>query len=724
MRSRVRIASILLLGVILTTQSLAAQATYGLESPDFRAALNGPYLDYLRTTSCPTSGWHLSMPTTSLRTYVEARIGPTLGAPAGKIISTEPVVAKDGYRVELVMIEGRHPDSPVVGYLVRPDTDSLPPRVALILHGGGMLPPQALGWLSIPGSKYEPANHTPLLGSAVGLAQSGWTVFVPWISEKYAFWPLHPWEDLTFAGAFLNRKTGSFSAWPILFPEVQSGLDALLILVPNATSRAVIGWGEGAHLAGVLGAMDPRITAIVRFDPPLDRQQFRATRAGIASSAPFTQWDCTIGDVELAALTYPRPILHVWARDDQRYAAWAPAISDSVARIVQRLGGGHEVFQRGWGEDSLSSQAGLHALRWLNRTARAPDLPAEWRSAELVPPPGARYPSAMVEYVRNRRLQWVTVQGSCRPITYAPDLTDPVRFRAGQDTLRRLVLTASNIRRLPTTRQPRILTRQVIAVRPAYRLEWIYAQSEYANIDIAGLLATPTTAGPDRGTPAVLSFDGNYSTVEPFGLPPTGRTPYLNAYADALASEGRVVFAPTLPRWFPSTAEPILQARLAQTTGIWSYLLGMNASSLDLLLAQPTVDTNDVTAYGISYAGQAALYLTAFDRRVTRLVYSNPVQDPDSVFKTLNGALLPTWYSSECASTAPTLRYLVAPRRFIWENGALDEGNGFETSPLATIRSIERVYQALGVADRFTFVRHGGGHETHPEVTIPLLRER
>lgn len=707
---------------------LAAQAGLSLDSQEFRGAVARPYLEYLGRAPCAVPRWRpvttsasaLAASVQPVRGELQRRLGPLPGRPAGRVRDAQRLFEDERFAIDLVEVDGRLPGVPVLAYVGRPKERTPGAPIAVVLHGGGTLPSQVFGW-DLRGTTAIRVTTSPLSGVGLALLAAGFTVVAPWISDEIGFWPQFPWLDWDRAGYLLHRQTGRGNAASLILPQLGAVLDYALAEAGGPASVGVLGWGEGSLLAGLLAASDPRVSAVVRFDPPIDRRRYRATPAGVAMSSPFTQLDCALGDVELAALVAPRPLLHAWSIRDRHYAGMAPFRSDSVRLALERiaaLAGGSTPLA----PDQTGEAAGRRAVGWL---ATALGRPADSAAAPLpapAEPPQHQYPAAQLRFIRDGLGIFLSNQRPCRPLPFAPSFASTAAFRDGQARLRRAVLEAARIRLPRRDARPGIVVRDTVADLPTYTLEWIYAKSAFRGVDVAGLLATPKAS--EVAYPAVLSFDGNYFVSEPFGLPPAGQTNYLGAYARQLAAQGTVVFAPAVPYWFPGVADPFLMARDPSAPSAWGYLLSVYRGSLDLLLGEPGVDPDRVIAYGLSYAGWAATLTTAFDPRVRELVYSNPVQGIGNVFASVGASELPAFFMTLCSVGDAVQQYLVAPRRFIWENGVQDPGNGFERSPLATVRDVEAVYRRLGAEERFSFIRHDGGHQTRPDAVLPALLGR
>jgi dipeptidyl aminopeptidase/acylaminoacyl peptidase len=136
----------------------------------------------------------------------------------------------------------------------------------------------------------------------------------------------------------------------------------------------------------------------------------------------------------------------------------------------------------------------------------------------------------------------------------------------------------------------------------------------------------------------------------------------------------------------------------------------------------PEIDSARVGIWGISYGGVAALYTAALDTRFSSVVFSDPVVTADVLFGTQTSSSLAAWWPEICQTIDAVQAYLIAPRRFVRENGMRD-ANGYERKPLESVDRIRNVYDSLGVGSRFTLVRHGGAHETRPREVKVFLRE-
>ncbi|MBK9091439.1 MAG: dienelactone hydrolase family protein [Anaerolineae bacterium] len=249
-----------------------------------------------------------------------------------------------------------------------------------------------------------------------------------------------------------------------------------------------------------------------------------------------------------------------------------------------------------------------------------------------------------------------------------------------------------------------------------YTLEWVRFKGRFPDMELGGYLATPIN-GPEK-MPAVLSFDGNYGLNRPFGLE-AELQPYLNAYADQLARAGYIIFVPYVNSGLVDPWAAVIEAKSAGRRTIWNYLAPLYMSGVDYLLGLPNVDPARVTAYGISYGGVAALVTTVVDKRVSALVYSNPLEELTLFSADPIAARSPVWQTSLCRYFDQMRSLLVAPRWFIWENGELDANQSSEYVTQIPDR-VSSIYRAIGLSTRFRLARHSGGREPS-WVTVPIL---
>jgi dienelactone hydrolase len=706
-----------------TTPDREGRPRFGIDSDEFRQALSDPYWEWLAAVPCRVDPWRPDLSSRAsfarsadeLRAALARRIGPRGEAGAGHVVHREVISEGPGYQVEYVIYSGRIAPTVLRAYLVTPTgrTDPLP--AVMLIHGAGTLPRQAMGW-RFAGANQIGYPTAPISDLASNLAESGYAVLVPYVREDVStLWPFQPWISLDRAGALFREKRGG-SGLGIAVAEMESAVD-FLAREPGVdrTKLVAMGWEEGAEFAAITAAFDPRISALVRLMPPRDLRRWRASAAGVAANPGSMQLDCAYGDREMAAMLAPRPILYDWSPKDPTFRRSRFYVDTTV---IDRARDFYAASGRGGGITLQGSEApaGARAMRIVSWLDQRFGRPSARTIATGTPPPLPADPGRILAWndsVVTSLGFAIGRMGTCHaPELPVPSMRNTVTFATDAARWRAAIATELRIP-APGRVAPRILVRDTIEQNPEFTLEWVVTNATVTGLPLMGLLATPTQGVEDH--PALLTFDGNFFAGEPFGLPPRGTTRYLKSYARKAAQRGVVVFAPTIPAWFMEAGESILSVRDPQGPTMWGTVLGQVRAATDLLLARPDVDSSRMTLQGISGAGVVALYGAALDLRVTTLIYSNPINTGDSMFVDPVGSLLSTWYSPICGTFNLAQQYLIAPRRFIWENG-IDDANGYERSPQEAARAVASVYERLGISERFTLLRHGGGHEEQPEM--------
>lgn len=709
-RARCQALAVAAVVAFASAATASAQAVrYTIDDAAFQEQLSAPAWDFIARQPCariPWNGTHSAA--ASIRRDILDRIGiiPP-AAPVFSIQSRKPIYQDAQFTVELVQATGRLPNVPILGYLAQPTNAPPNSPTAIVLQGANSVPEQAFGWVPTGAGDFGLVNP-PFAGIANALIARSFAVFVPFIDDDYEFAPILPWIELDNFGFTYRSEINTGGTLSLVVPQIMAAVDFMRALYPASTGGvAMLGWEEGAFLAGITAAVDPRVGAVVKFMPPRDSRAMRATVAGTRVNAPFSQYDCVVGDVQQAALIAPRPLLYAYADDDATLFRSARFVTRAVSDSVAAQYGGRSTFEirhLAKGGSALTNSV----AQWLG-TRMAPSFPPVAGSVSLLQPDALVYPEAKIALIKRALILFVGNLGVCREIPANVSVLDSVAFRQSADLLRDRVRNELRMRPPSPTRQAGIILRQTLRDGPEYKLEWLYIKGDGESGDFGGLLATPV--GRPVRVGAVLSFDGNYGVSQVFGLPPQGNTPYLGAYGDILARSGYVVFAPFRPTFIARGAPAIFRARGASMTRL-QFTVGLYSRALDVLLAEPSVDSNNVIAYGISEAAYAALYTTAFDQRLTGLVFSNPLVSNNAYFSDPTTARAGVWQTEMCTTADDVMKYLIAPRPFTWEGDNTDLAH-FNEPPLSFPREILRIYQQIGVPRNFNFRRHLSGHETH-----------
>jgi len=633
------------------------------------------------------------------------------------LVARTTVFSTGHYTIERVTISDRLLITSFA-YLLLPRGRTVTSAPVVLLHGSGMHPQEAFGWtLENAYRQGERANHAEFIGSAIELAEAGYTVYVPWLDDdaSTSTWPLLPWTALERTGASLKPRLSGFGPLYLLLNQILGGVDYLLTLPGIDPSKlAVIGWGEGAHVASAAAAADSRIAAVIRLTAPIDRPAWRATTEGTLQEASFTHTDCALGDFEMAALIAPRPLLYAYSTSDEKVAPLMPHVSlpiiGKLRALYAALGHPNNLQVRG---ATVWSHSNARQVRvWLDDVLSFAPSKVSDRPSIRQPQGPQNYRTLLIDSTEASRRAFTAGLGTCVPTSVKPDFTSVAAFERSVQPLRRMVQQRLGLPTPPSAPRVTVIRRTPLAKKTGYSIEFVQFRSNRSPILVTGLLTTPDHLPAGR-SPAIVSADGNAGLGTPFGLLGREPRPYLNAYANALAATGTVVFVPYYPNEFPEIAAAEASARTGGVKSSFSYMVPFFSASADFLLSLPEVDPSHLGIWGISYAGNAALFTAALDTRFTAVVFSNPIVTAQVLFGSQTSAALAAWWPEICSSIDAVQTYLIAPRRLVRENG-LRDANGYEQTPIESVNRIRDVYQRLGIDDQFDFVRHDGGHETRP----------
>jgi dienelactone hydrolase len=701
-----------------------------LNSDALQNSLALPFWRTLATAPCAPVQWRADLKGTDafatstrpLRDRLIQVTGP-LYPSAGSVIESVTVFRGPRYTIDRVLVTSRIPNAKSFAYVVRQTQMRRKTPAVVLLHGSRMEPLEAFGW-NVSGS-YRPEErpkNASFVSAALEFAEAGYTVYVPWFDDnsQSSTWQEFPWASLERNGAALGARVDGLGPLSFLINEVSGGVDYLETL-PNVDidQLAVAGWGEGAQIAVMAAARDHRFAAVVRLSAPADRRALRGTVDGVLGDAHFAHVDCALGDLEMATLVAPRPLLYAYSTKDESVSQIARFISLPVA------GGIREVYRSLGQPNNFQVQADTTWSRADSRRVRV------WVDAALRFSPRAvpsiievREPSAVSsdlawrDTTRYDRESFSATLGTCVARSPTPDFRSVSAFLTSIEPFRREVARELVVPRRATAPFT-VVQRTSLGKRPGYTLEFVQIRSSRIEMIISGLLALPDVQSAN-GIAAIVSADGNTGLGVAFGLFGRERVPYLNAYADAAASAGAAVFVPYYPFEFPEVASVELAARTGGAQSDFTYTVPIMSAAADFVLSLPQIDSTRLGIWGISFGGVAALYSAALDTRFTSLVFSDPVVTADVLFRTQFSSSLAAWWPEICATVDAVQAYLIAPRRFVRENG-LRDANGFERTPIESVKRIRSVYNSLGIESQFLFVRHDGGHETRPQSVRAFL---
>jgi fermentation-respiration switch protein FrsA (DUF1100 family) len=201
-------------------------------------------------------------------------------------------------------------------------------------------------------------------------------------------------------------------------------------------------------------------------------------------------------------------------------------------------------------------------------------------------------------------------------------------------------------------------------------------------------------------------------------------------YAAQLAKLGYVVLAPDL-RCFGERADWNPPDHYACDTNlVHATMAGWNplsqnlwdlARSVDFLEALPLVDSTRIGVAGLSYGGTMALFLAAWDDRVTAAVVSgffSSWADSHRVPWNMCGSQVLPGMLGQIEHL--DLGALIAPRPLLVESGS-DDILFPVTAASDAFTKLHVVYELLGAPDSLVHDVREGGHQWYGELAYPFL---
>jgi dienelactone hydrolase len=143
-------------------------------------------------------------------------------------------------------------------------------------------------------------------------------------------------------------------------------------------------------------------------------------------------------------------------------------------------------------------------------------------------------------------------------------------------------------------------------------------------------------------------------------------------------------------------------------------------AALDALAARPDVDGDRLAVIGNSYGGRTAMWLAAFDDRVTACVSSgamNTFRERSLKLSSCGIQCLPGLLRH---GDVPQVYSTIAPRALQLQAG---EGDGLitPTDRDAMAETVAAAYKSIGAEENFEYVLHPHGHTLSWEHAEPFL---
>ncbi len=335
------------------------------------------------------------------------------------------------------------------------------------------------------------------------------------------------------------------------------------------------------------------------------------------------------------------------------------------------------------------------------RTTLPRDVP--WLHEVVEPPPGAPLgPSPLPRLLIDEHGHRITTLDAWRRRRVEIE-------RAWRDILGRLEIRRSGkAPRVEIVEEDRI--GDVVRERVRYRVE--------PEIDTEAYLLRPRA--PRRRCPAAVVF---HSTVPESIRQPAGLADVPEKHFGlALARRGFVALCPRNFLWPETTRMAAedetqrLRQRHPRARGM-AKMLYDGQVAVDILAARRDVDPRRIGCIGHSLGAKEALYLAAFDRRITATVSS------EGGIGTRMSNWEADWYLGDIVKQAGfthehhELIALAAPRPFLLVGG--DSADGSASWPW--VAAALPVYRLYALPARLGLLRHTGGHAVPPEIEPRLL---
>lgn len=527
---------------------------------------------------------------------------------------------------------------------------------------------------------------------------------------------------------------------------VQAGLDALLA-THRGLQAGIAGWGEGALVALLAGALDERfaVTAVSgHFGPreglfaePIYRNVFGLLR--------------TVGDAELAQLVLPRALIVEPAaapaidgppgsRPNAAGAAPGAIRTPSAAEFEREIGRARRLAGAEAGglivsppapsvSPNFFSDETLRAL--LDRLAPGSSLPAVGvaladrrtdhsparRQARLVRTWESFLQGQIAASRATRDERFWKPTSVSTPEAWAEAMR-PHRERFSTETIGRVAPTATDLNprsRLLVEKHGWTAHEVVLDVAP--------------DVFAWGYLLQPADLWPGERRPVVVAQHGLEGVpAEVIDEDTTTRAfSTYKAFAVRLVERGFIVFAPHNPYRGPDFRQ--LQ-RKAHPLGLslFSFITAQHERILDWLGGLPQVDRDRIGFYGLSYGGSTAMRVPAIITRYAAVVCSGNFNEWVWKLSTTSwpGSYVFTReYEMPEFDLAGTFNHaemaaLIAPRPFMVERGHAD-GVGIDEWVSFEYAKVRRLYDRLGIRDLTQIEYFNGPHTIHGVGTYSFL---
>lgn len=526
---------------------------------------------------------------------------------------------------------------------------------------------------------------------------------------------------------------------------VSAGIDALLALQPKLI-LGVVGWGEGAAVALMSGALDPRLSATVvsgYFGPreqlstePIYRNVFGRLK--------------TAGDAEVAQLILPRTLIVEPATAPTLAAITAAATAGGATPGEIRTPARFDVEREVTRARILAGEGGRALHVTAPAAAPGPDFCSDETLTTLLAALDAKATlAAPQEALVDNRPRFSAAARQARIVQGWQDFLQAriPASRAVRDqrfwqkaTAETPAAWAEAMRPMRDTFANEVIGRLPPAEVPLNPRSWLALEksrwtAHEVVLDVApevfawGYLLQPKDLAPGERRPVVVAQHGLEGL--PSDLieedPQTRAFATYKAFAVRLVERGFIVFVPHNPYRGPDF-RPLQRKAHPLGLSLFSFITAQHERILDWLATLPHVDAARIGFYGLSYGGSTAMRVPALIPRYAVTVCSGNFNE--WVWKLSNtewpGSYVFTReYEMPEFNLAGTFNHaemaaLIAPRPFMVERGhadpvGTDEWVSFEYA------KVRRLYDRLGIPERTAIEYFNGPHTIHGVGTYTFL---
>jgi cephalosporin-C deacetylase-like acetyl esterase len=621
--------------------------------------------------------------------------------------------------------------------------------------------------IAIPDASWTPEVFTGLESGLEGhhsspslLAAAGVQVVVPTIisrDDTYSGNPLvaytnQPHREFIYRQAFpLGRHIIGYE-----IEKIQAAVDQFEKLNERQNVQlpvGVMGVGEGGLLALYAAAIDSRI------DAALVSGYFQNRKSVWKEPIYRNVWGLLteFGDAEIAGMVAPRPlVIEACAvpevagpppqRDGRRGGAAPGSIATCVPDDVRtEYARAQKYFARLAAEDHISL---FESAAGSGPSGTEPSLTAFLTGLrikiERELPPANTEPQLTKDQTdpaeRQRRQVQELTNYTQRLMQLSPKVRDQFWAKADRSSVQNWVASTEFYRnhvweemigKLPAPSiPPNVRTRRVIddLAYTGYEV----AIDIYPDVLAAGILLLPKKMRPDEKRPVVVCQHG----LEGVSLDTIKRSGdsyrYYKAFADELAKQGFIVYAPQNPYIGGDLFRVIQRQSNPMKRSLYSYIIPQHERTLEWLATLPNVDAQRIAFYGLSYGGKTAMRVPPLlkDRYAMSICSADfndwirkMVSVDDSYGYVFTGEYeMPEWNMGHIASYAE-LASLMTPRPFMVERGH-DDGVAPDEWVAAEFAKVRRHYDKLGLGDRNTIEFFNGPHMIHGVETYQFLHKQ